>query len=525
MGDNPPVPFIARRLYRALGRHYLWLYVGFEVMTAYTITLGTVGLFALYSQASSGEFWRVALLAEGLVTLALIYTIANGIKLVKPLSRWLRGGKDPAGAIEAWEVAITIPRRLVAKNGWKPFLIIALPSAIFYTLELDLPAYNAAIIFAGASVAVAYAGILHFFASELFLRPVVEDIARVLPPDFAGKPAGVPLRWKLLGALPVISVVTGVVVSGLSTDGSASLKDLGLDVIVAVAVAFTISFELAVLVTKSVTEPVDDLLEATKRVASGELGARVPVISGDELGALAGSFNEMMRGLSEREALHEAFGSYVDPAVADRVLQEGELLEGQDREVTVMFIDVRDFTPFAERSSARETVAFLNEFFDLVVPCVLQHGGHANKFLGDGILCVFGAPERLTDHADRALACARELAAAIERHFGSRLRVGIGLNSGPVVIGSVGGGGRLEFTVIGDPVNVAARVEKATRETGDTVLLTEATRCLLNGGGAELEPRGEIELKGKSEPVPVYTSPGSLDERSMPPGARLTAEA
>ncbi len=122
------------------------------------------------------------------------------------------------------------------------------------------------------------------------------------------------------------------------------------------------------------------------------MDARVPITSSDELGELAASFNEMMKGLSEREALRGALGSYVDPEVAKRVLEEGELLEGEEREVTVMFVDVRDFTPRAERSSARETVAFLNEFFETVVPVVLEHGGHANKFLGDGVLAVFGAP-------------------------------------------------------------------------------------------------------------------------------------
>ena len=191
-----------------------------------------------------------------------------------------------------------------------------------------------------------------------------------------------------------------------------------------------------------------------------------------------------------------------------------------------MFVDVRDFTPLAERSSARETVAFLNDFFDTVVPVVRRHGGHANKFLGDGVLAVFGAPERHPDHADRALAAAGDIMAALERRFGSEVRVGIGLNSGPVVVGSVGGGGRLEFTVIGDAVNVAARVEAATRETGDTVLLTEATRCLLDGSqNGHLEVRGELPLNGKSEPVGLYAADGRLDERSMSARSPLIAEA
>src|SRR5205085_5691766 len=120
-------------------------------------------------------------------------------------------------------------------------------------------------------------------------------------------------------------VITGVVVSGLSAHGHASLTDLGIDVVVAVAVAFTVSLELTLLLTKSITRPVGDLIEATDRVKRGDLSARVPVLSGDELGDLAGSFNDMLSGLQERERLHAAFGSYVDPEIARRVLEEGEM--------------------------------------------------------------------------------------------------------------------------------------------------------------------------------------------------------
>jgi class 3 adenylate cyclase len=306
-------------------------------------------------------------------------------------------------------------------------------------------------------------------------------------------------------------VITGVVVSGLSQHERGSLNDLGLDVVVAVFVAFTLSFELTLLLSRSVLSPVRELVDATARVKQGDMSARVAVSSGDEIGQLARSFNEMLTGLEERERLRAAFGSYVSPDVAERVMEEGELLEGEDVEVTVMFVDIRDFTSFAERSTARETVAYLNDFFGLVVPIVERHRGHPNKFIGDGLMGVFGAPERLPNHAASALAAACEVATAVEERYGERLQVGIGLNSGPVSVGSVGGGGRLEFTVIGDPVNVAARVEHLTRETGDALLLTEATRCLLDdepsSDGPELEPRGEVSLKGKSEPVPVYAVP------------------
>jgi adenylate cyclase len=508
------MPFFFDRLYGRLGTKYFGLYLIFEFVSAFVVCLATIGIFALYTETEPAEFWRVAAVAEAAVALAVTYSMTRAWKLSRPIVSWIRDGRPNDRALEVWRCAVALPREFVVANGWQPFAIVGIPVSIYATLEFELAAYNALIIFAGSVVAVAYAAILHFFASELFMRPLLADISRRLPPDFTGAPLGVPLRWKLLGALPLINVITGVVASGLSTDGTASLHDLGLDVVVAVGVAFTVSLELTLLLTRSILRPVDDLLAATEAVKRGDLDARVPVVSGDELGALTGSFNEMMEGLAERERLRGAFGAYVDPEVAERVLEEGELLEGQEREVTVMFVDVRDFTERAEGSSARETVRFLNEFFDIVVPCLLEHGGHANKFLGDGVLAVFGAPDRLPDHADRAVRAAQAVAGAVRGRYGGDVGIGVGISSGPVVVGSVGGGGRLEFAVIGDPVNVAARVEAITRETGDVILFTEATRSLLNEKESGVEARGEAQLRGIAEPVALYSPASDLDERS-----------
>jgi class 3 adenylate cyclase len=230
----------------------------------------------------------------------------------------------------------------------------------------------------------------------------------------------------------------------------------------------------------------------------------VPVTGTDEVGQLAGSFNQMMLGLQERETLHEAFGAFVDPEVTDRVLAEGTLLEGEEVEVTVLFLDIRSFTAFAERSSASEVVTRLNGFFELVVPVLRRHGGHPNKFVGDGLLGVFGAPNRLPDHADRAVEAALEVVQLVRAAYGDELRIGVGVNSGPVVAGTVGGGGHVEFTVIGDAVNTAARVEEITRQTGDDILITEATRCLLEGCTVECEERPLTQLKGKTERVRLW---------------------
>jgi adenylate cyclase len=184
-------------------------------------------------------------------------------------------------------------------------------------------------------------------------------------------------------------------------------------------------------------------------------------------------------------------------------LPDAFAVNGEDAMVTVLFIDLRDFTRFADSATARKAVARLNEFFGVVVPVLEAHGGRVSNFLGDGVLGVFGAPVALPDHADRGVDAASAIAAAVVEHFGDRCRVSIGVNTGLVLVAPVGGGGHSELGIIGDPVNVAARVEQATRRTGDTVLVTEATRCMLTRADG-LVPRGTLELKGKPEPVAVY---------------------
>ena len=151
-------------------------------------------------------------------------------------------------------------------------------------------------------------------------------------------------------------------------------------------------------------QPIRDLAAGTERVAAGDFTQRLPVVQDDDLGALAASFNRMQAGLTERQRLQAAFGTYVDPALAARLLEQGDdVFTGERREVTVMFIDIRDFTPFAEANTAEDTVARLNALFEIVVPAVVDAGGHVNKFLGDGALAVFGAPNDLAEHADAAV--------------------------------------------------------------------------------------------------------------------------
>jgi adenylate cyclase len=282
-------------------------------------------------------------------------------------------------------------------------------------------------------------------------------------------------------------------------------------VIGCVAIAFAVPISIGAGFAPSL-RPIRDLAEGTERVAAGDYSRRLPVVQDDDLGALAASFNRMQAGLAERQRLQAAFGTYVDPALAARLLEQGDdVFTGERREVTVLFVDVRDFTPFAEANTAEDTVARLNALFEIVVPAVVDAGGHVNKFLGDGAMAVFGAPNDLADHADAAVSAAVVIHRLVAERFGGELRIGIGINTGVVIAGTIGGGGHLEFTLIGDTTNVAARVEQLTKTTGDAILLTHQTVDALARRPQGLTDRGSHALKGKSAPVQVFgLDPGTL---------------
>jgi class 3 adenylate cyclase len=283
-------------------------------------------------------------------------------------------------------------------------------------------------------------------------------------------------------SVPVLAVVIGCALT------------LGFGVPITVGLAFSPSLR-----------PLRDLAAGTERVAAGDYGQRLSVVQDDDLGALSASFNRMQAGLAERQRLQVAFGTYVDPALAARLLEQGDdIFTGERREVTVMFVDVRDFTPFAEANTAEDTVARLNALFEIVVPAVVEAGGHVNKFLGDGALAVFGAPNDLADHADAAVNAAVLIHRLVAERFGGELRIGIGINTGLVIAGTIGGAGKLEFTLIGDTVNVAARVEQLTKTTGDAILLTQQVVDALLTPPTGLTDRGSHAVKGKSAAVQVF---------------------
>ncbi|WP_162460988.1 MULTISPECIES: adenylate/guanylate cyclase domain-containing protein [unclassified Mycolicibacterium] len=437
-------------------------------------------------------------LIDDLVTFAAI------APQLRKLQRWF-DEPVPADAADAWRTAAEIPLAPMLRPVSLAFLAgLNLLWIIVLIRLLHLPLISFLLFFPGAVVFRFYWLVLRSMLTEQMMRPVLADISRHVT-DF-GRPVRVRvgLAYRLLGTIPLIAVLAGTIVAGLV--GPHTIRTLAIGVGLSAAISVTIASPLLLLVTRSVTEPLRDLRRAADRVGDGDFSVRVPITSTDEIGLLATGFNAMTEGLAERERIRTAFGTYVDPAIVDHILADGggRLAEGEEVEITALFMDVRGFTGYSEQHPAREVVAMLNRLFAAVVPIVGQHGGYVDKFIGDGLLAVFGVPQRCSDHADRALAAALDIAATLHDRDGDP-DVGIGLNSGTVVAGNLGGSGRFDFTVIGDPVNVAARVESATRQTGDTILLSQHTWELLSPAArADTVGRPAVPLKGKTQTVSLY---------------------
>lgn len=268
----------------------------------------------------------------------------------------------------------------------------------------------------------------------------------------------------------------------------------------------------ALWIARRIAQPLTDLSAAMGRLREGDFEVRAPIKRhmNDEVGDLARAFDEMAEGLRERERLKGTLDRYVSGDVAERILEEKDdlLLRGEVRHVTVLFLDVRGFTTISERLTPTEVVALLNEYFDVVVDRVTAHGGTLNKFIGDAAMCIWGAPKEAQNSERAAVYCAIEIQARVAMLSADRARrglttvgFGIGINAGEAVAGNLGAARRLEYTVIGDAVNLAQRLESQAR-SGE-VLISQPVYSKV-AAEVEVAPREAVKLKGKAAPVPLW---------------------
>ena len=286
-------------------------------------------------------------------------------------------------------------------------------------------------------------------------------------------------------------------------------------IIFIVVSSLIINFIIGTLTTQSLVGPIKRLTRGMNQVGGGDLTPILAIETSDEIGDLTSQFNKMVAELRNAQRMRDLFGRYVSKEVAAQVLDNGADFGGENISVTTLFADIRDFTGLSERFPAQEVVNILNRYYTRMVDVIVEEGGLVNKFGGDSILAVFGAPIRQADHALRALRAAWQMTRALAEFNADQislgmpmLTIGIGIASGEVIAGNVGGKERIEYTVIGDPVNLASRLQSLTKELGATVLLSETTQKELGEAQADCRSYGEVPVRGKQEPISVFALQG-----------------
>jgi adenylate cyclase len=306
----------------------------------------------------------------------------------------------------------------------------------------------------------------------------------------------------------------GAVMTGLSTQPlDQKIRTITLQGIFLGFLTLMIAWTLTLLFARQITTPLTELADVASKMASGQFSIRVAEKSKDEIGRLAGAFNEMATGLQEREWLKDMFGRFVSQEVADAIRNGKIILEGENRVVSVLFCDIREFTDFSERHTPGEVVNLLNDYLPLVVQAAQKYGGMVNKFGGDSTLIIYGAPYEVKNNALKAVMTALEIRVAVDQlntrlaATGESLRVGVGINTGVALAGAVGPMERQEYTVIGNTVNLAARIDGLNKQFPEHDILISAWTYEALGeyrSEFELVSLGEVPIRGKMEPIEIW---------------------
>jgi adenylate cyclase len=284
----------------------------------------------------------------------------------------------------------------------------------------------------------------------------------------------------------------------------------------------SLAFFLMFLVSITLTMPIEVLAELTNEVAKGNFAVKAKVKSRDEVGQLGEAFNQMIEGLLERDKVKSMFSKFHGSSVTEDLMKGDLQLGGSKKNVTVFFSDIRDFTKFSEGHTPEEVVAMLNEYFEVMVSIINRHGGVVDKFIGDAIMAVWGAPkgtDRDPQNAVRASLEMRQALAVLNEKRLARghvpIKIGMGLHRGEAISGTIGSTERMEYTVIGDTVNQASRIEASTKSFGTDLLLSHDLAEIAHEEFM-MEPAGSVEVKGKSEPLRLFKVRGYYDANKNP---------
>lgn len=287
-------------------------------------------------------------------------------------------------------------------------------------------------------------------------------------------------------------------------------------------IVLAISFLINFFFSRSLSEPISRLTHASDEIKKGHYDIEISSESRDEIGILTDSFQDMARGLAERENIKTAFGKFVNKQIAELVMKKEVKLGGERKDVVVFFSDIRSFTEMAETLEPEEVVEFLNQYMTRMVRCITRSKGIVDKYIGDAIMAVWGAPVSTGNDAFYAINAALMMRNELiefnrERYEKGKdnIHIGCGIHCGPVLSGQIGSEDRMEYTVIGDTVNIASRIEALNKAFATDILITEETAQRVTGI-FKLEPMQRIKVKGKSEPMQIYAVLGRKADHDTP---------
>lgn len=341
-----------------------------------------------------------------------------------------------------------------------------------------------------------------YLLSEFAMRPIAARALSAQPPDrlhVPGVTARSLLAWLAGSCVPVVGLLVAALFAIIEDD--VSVDRLAVTIFVLGGVTIVSGLFLTLLATRATVDPIRSVRRAVSTVAEGDLEAEVPVYDGTEVGLLQAGFNAMVSGLRERERIRDLFERHVGEDVARDAMANEPGLRGEVRPVAVLFVDVVGSTQLAARVPPTEVVEILNRFYAVAVDEVEANRGLVNKLIGDAVLAVWGAPADVDDPCGRALATARGLVRRLANEV-PELDVGVGVAAGDVVAGNIGAERRFEYTVIGDPVNEAARLTELAKSTPGRIV---ASMAVVEGAApaeaAHWEPAGTVTLRGRPEPT------------------------
>ncbi len=267
--------------------------------------------------------------------------------------------------------------------------------------------------------------------------------------------------------------------------------------------------------TLNIINPISRLIKSMDKIANNDFSAYTHVETNDEIGQLVVGYNKMLDGLNEKEKIKDLFGQYLTKEISDKILSGQININGELYESTILFSDIRDFTKLTENISPTEIVSFLNEYFDKMIEVAVKYDGIIDKFIGDGMLVVFGIPIKIEDHATKALMASIEMQKEIYSLNEKRItegkfpiKIGIGLHSGTILAGNIGNKRKLQYTVIGDTVNVASRIENLNKQFSSSILMTGETYKKLDLNlfdSSHFILHKDVEIRGKSERFNLYS--------------------